>query len=444
VDNRLAYIDQASFIGLRALARRPLVQCTWIYERAADIDRLYRFHGNLEYGLLGRRIERSPLPFARHRWVASGGPQDIDIAGTPRPRSGVSAWADERACLPIDPELGPSWHLGVLPLEDNGTAVTLVVSHIVADGLGTCLAIADAVGGTHRDFGYPPPGSRTHGRALLQDSWQTARAVPEMARALIGAVRVARRNRQHLASSIASVPRSPLAAGGEAAGLVPALTAYIDLSEWDARVKSLDGTSNSLFAGFASRLGARMGRTCAEGMVTLSIPVSDRTENDSRGNALTSAVVTVDPTHVTSSLSDIRAKIKQTLVGLAEKPNELLTPLPLTPMMPKRLVRRVEGVALGTNDLPIGCSNLGEVDPAVNRPDGTDADYFSVRLIDPSIKQSSLERVGGRLFVGSGRVHGKVFITVLGYRVGGENSKNVLHELVSRTLDDFTLSAVID
>jgi hypothetical protein len=117
---------------------------------------------------------------------------------------------------------------------------------------------------------------------------------------------------------------TPLAVGGETAAVVPALTAYIDLSEWDARAKSPGGTSNSLFAGFASRLGVRAGRIRDDGAVTLSFPVSERTENDSRGNALTSAVVTVDSTHVMSYLSGIRIKIKQALVGLAEKPNELL------------------------------------------------------------------------------------------------------------------------
>src|SRR6202012_3576914 len=119
------------------------------------------------------------------------------IAETPRRRAGVTAWVDERASVPIDPELGPSfdpelgpsWHLGVLPIEENGTAVSLVVSHSAADSLGICLAIADAVEGRTPDLGYPPPGSRPRGRALLQDSRETAGAVPEMARALIGAVR---------------------------------------------------------------------------------------------------------------------------------------------------------------------------------------------------------------------------------------------------------------
>lgn len=445
VDNRLAYIDQASFLGLRALGQGPLVQITWIYERAIDIDGLRRFQHNLRYGLLGRRIERSPLAFARHRWVLWRGPEEIDIAEAPRPRAGVSAWADERAHLPTDPEFGPSWHLGVLPLEGNGTALSLVVSHSVADGLGVCFAVADAVEGRTRDWGYPPPGSRSRWQALLQDAQQTARAVPEMASALIGAVWVARRNRQDFASSIASAPRSPRAADGDAVTVSPAaLTAYIDASEWDAHAKSLGGTSNSLFAGYASRLGARVGRVRDDGAITLSFPVSERVEGDSRANALTSTAVTIDPTHAASDLSDIRVRVKQALAGLQEKPNEMLTPLPLTPLVPKRLARRLAGMALRTADLPIGCSNLGELDPAVNRPDGTDADYFSLRLVVPGIERSSLERMGGELFLASGRVHGRVFITVGAYRLGAGNSKDELRDLALRTFAEFDLRALID
>ncbi len=356
----------------------------------------------------------------------------------------MSTWAYERAQLPVDPELGPSWHLGVLPLENNGTAVSLVVSHTVADGLGICLAIADAAEGRTRNLGYPPPRWRTRRRALLQDAWQTAQAVPELARALIAAVRLARRNRQDFASSVASAPLSRLAAGDDEAVVVPALTAYIDMAEWDIRAKHLGGKSNSLFAGFASRLGVRVGRVRDDGAVTLSFPVSERTEDDSRANALTSAVVTVDPTHAASDLGNIRVKIKQALVELAEKPNEMFGPLPLISMMPKRVARRLAGIALSTVDLRIGCSNIGDMDPAVNRPDGTDADYASLRLIEPGIKKNMLERLGGRLFLLSGRIHGKVFITIVAYLVGWENSKSELREVTLRTLAEFDLTAVID
>src|ERR1700722_11426942 len=126
-------MDQASFLGLRALGYGAFSQFFWLYNRPVNIDGLRRFHRNLGYGLVGRRVECSPLPFARDRWVYSRGPEDVEIAQTPRPRSDLMAWTYELARRPIDPEYGPSWRLGALPLEDGGTAVSLVASHTVVD-----------------------------------------------------------------------------------------------------------------------------------------------------------------------------------------------------------------------------------------------------------------------------------------------------------------------
>src|SRR3569623_1696330 len=129
-------MDHASFLALRALGHGAHEQFNWIYNRPVNVDGLRRFHRALGHGLLGRRIERSPLPFARDRWVAWPGPDDIEIATTPRPRADLNAWLRERASLPLDPEYGPCWHIGVLPFEDGGTAVCLTATHIIADGLG--------------------------------------------------------------------------------------------------------------------------------------------------------------------------------------------------------------------------------------------------------------------------------------------------------------------
>ncbi len=98
MDNRLAFFDQATFLSLRATGRAQLTQIGWVYEHPLDFDALRRFHRNLGYRLAGRRIERSPLPFGRHRWVAVMGPQsDLDIAERARPRAELADWADERA-----------------------------------------------------------------------------------------------------------------------------------------------------------------------------------------------------------------------------------------------------------------------------------------------------------------------------------------------------------
>jgi hypothetical protein len=436
-------MDQVSFLGLRALGYGALVQFNWIYNRPVNVEGLRRFHRNLGYGLLGRRVERSPLPFARDRWVVSRGPEDLDIAEAPRPRAEVSAWLLERACLPLDPEYGPSWHLGALPLEDGGTAISLVTSHTVVDGLGILQAITDAASGRTRNLGYPYPRSRTRARAVLEDARQTIASTPELARAVRATARVARKQRKEAAASITSAPPSARVAGGDEPAMVPTLTVYVDEAEWDACAKSAGGNTFTLFAGFAGRLGVRMGRVCADGTVTLSFPISERTADDTRGNALVFPTVSVDPMNLSSNLEEVRLKFKQTFADLAEVTEELLAPLPLTSFTPKWVARRAAGMGLGSAAFPIGCSNVGVLDPAVNRPDGSAADYASGRLIEPGISKRTLERIGGQLFLVSGRGHGKLWICINAYLAGRTNSLDALRGDTERTLAEFGLTAEI-
>jgi hypothetical protein len=85
----------------------------------------------------------------------------------------------------------------------------------------------------------------------------------------------------------------------------------------------------------------------------------------------------------------------------------------------------------------------GRASPAANRPDGTDADYTYGRLIEPHIHKGALERIGGQLFVASGRAPRRFLVAVVAYRAGGENSQEELPEMVSRTFDEFDLTAEI-
>ena len=442
VDNTLEFIDQASFLGLRALGRGPLAQYIWIYEHPVDIDGLRRFHRNLGHGLLGRRIERSVLPFGRHHWVACTGPADIEIAVDERPRSEATDWVDEQLRRPIDPEWGPPWRLVMQPLSGGGAAVTLIASHTICDGLAFSMAVADAAQGITRDLGYPPPNSRTRRRALRDDGRGFLRAIPDMGRAVVAAVRLATTNKDDLSSSAARAAPPKTLRGSEPV-TVPALAVFIDDAQWDARAEALGGTSNSLFAGIAARIGQLMGRVDDRGLVKLAFPVSERTEGDTRANALTGMMLTVDPTGVSESLAGVRAEIKRNLAALAETRNELLAPLPLTPLIPKRLARSLEGLALGSGS-PVGCSNLGTLDPAANRPDGTDAEYVWVRQIESRVTPDILDRLGGSLFLASGRVHGKVFLAVSGWQVGQGNSKGWLAALIRPALEDFGLTGTIE
>jgi hypothetical protein len=443
-DNRLAFKDQVLFAAQRVHDQEQVIQCVWVYQHAFDLDALRRFHHNLGYGLLGRRIERSPLPFARHRWVLDRGPLDIDIAECARPRAELSDWADERSQLPVDPEWGPGWHLGVLPLTDGSTAVSLVVSHYLVDGLGLGVALADALMGNTRDLGYPPPRSRTRLRAVLEDAGQTARDAPEVARALVVSAKLARRRRHDNARSPASRPVAIRADDGDEPVVMPAITIHIDFDDWDARAKALGATSNTLVAGFAVKLGERMGRRrAADGAVTLQLPLSDRTEGDTRAMAMSLAPVSVDPSRVTTDLRDLRATIKQALRTLRETPDDSLQALWLIQFMPKRVLKRMADAMVPDPNPPVFCSYLGDV-AVLNRLDGTDAEYSTAGMTWQRITRQWLERIGGHMILQALRLTDSIVINVVAYQPGAKNTKPALRELAADTLAEFDLTGEID
>jgi len=454
-DNRLALVDHALFAQHRAIGRNVVIQVVWIYEHAIDFDGVRRFNRNLGEGFVGRRIERSSLPFARHRWVADRGPSDIEIAECARPRAELGDWADKRAQLPTDPELGPGWHIGVLPLTDGSTAVSLVISHYLIDGFGLALTIADAVLSNRRDLGYPQLGSRSRPRGVVRDARQTAQDLPEVGRALLAAARLARRRRHDSAQSPASRPVALPEGDYDDVVAVPLITVHIDLDDWDARAKALGGTTDTLIAGLAAKFGEHMGRRRAgDGAVTLQLPVSERTMGDTRAIAVSYARLSVDPTRVTADLRDLRGAIKQALTTLRETPDESLQLLPLAPFAPKRALKRMADATVADPDLPVFCSNLGDLGLVVYALAHNDAESATIsahlyplhliRVIGQDITRGWLERAGGQLTLQSWRIGGKIAITVEAYQPGAENTKAALRELTARTLAEFDLAGEVD
>jgi len=447
LDARLALGDQAVYAQHHAIGRNLVIQCVWLYDHAVDFDGLRRFHHNLGYGLLGRRIERSPLPFARHHWVVDRGPSDIDIAARARPRAELSDWADERSQLPIDPERGPGWHLGVLPLTDGSTAVTLVLSHYLVDGLGLAVTVADAVLGTARDFGYPPPHSRPRLRAAVHDARQTAGDAPQVAQALLAAAKQIRGRRTAINQS---PPSRPVALGGgnahDVVVVVPTVTMRIPVGEWDACAKALGGNGNTLVAGLAAKLGQRIGRIRAsDGAVTLQLPISERAEGDTRANAMSITRVSVDPAQVTTDLRDVRAAIKRTLATERHAPDEWSQLVWLTPFVPQRSWKLLSGAMMVPDpDCPVFCSNLGEFPPVVCCLDGTDSELVMTRVTAQQERRTWLEQTGGQMILQSWRIRDTIRISVNAYQPGTENTRAALRELAAHTLGEFGLAGEIE
>ncbi|MGV1088677.1 MAG: hypothetical protein ACOYBX_11900 [Mycobacterium sp.] len=436
----------------KALGHGAMIQFTWIYEHDVDLVTLRRFHHGLGKGLLGRSIERSPLPFGRSRWVAWSPPAGFDVAEIARPRSELTAWADEQAALPISPEGGPPWRMAVQPLVEGGAAVTLVVAHVVADGVGLNNAVADAVNGTGSRLEYPAPHSRTKIQALYQDARQSLRDLPRTARALmvapLAAKEVPLRLRPAAGTSLVrrdqSQPPALRVTDLTLAARLPSLTVLVDTQHWDERAESLGGTSNSLLIGFTARLCGLLGWVDSDGLADLMIPVNEREPGDTRGNALTSAALMIDPVKATD-LRMIRAAVKASLTRLSAVRDRILAPLALTPFVPNFVANRLQTVL--QRSASITCSHFGNLDPAVNRPDGTEADWFFARhartpdMADPAL----LRRVGGIFFpIASGRLGGRIYVSVCYSNAEGSTTTDQLSGVVQTALDDFGITAHIE
>ncbi|MHA3022100.1 wax ester/triacylglycerol synthase domain-containing protein [Mycobacterium sp. BMJ-28] len=443
-DDVLTFTDQVMFLALRATGAEAVAQANWIYEHPVDYDGLRKFFDEVGYGLMGRRIEPSPLPFGRHRWVTVHGPQrELDIA-EPRPRAELGDWIDERTSMPLDPEHGPSWHMGVLPMTDGSTAVSLTASHCIGDGSAGVLALLEGVHKARLDHGWGPPGARTRRQAIVEDLRVTARGLPELGRTLVAAAKLARAHRHEISRSGASRVAKPT--GPDHPVQVPTLHAFIPTDEWDARAKELGGNSYSLVAGFAAKLSERLGRHRAEdGLVTLNVPQADRQWGDTRANAVILSDVVVDPTKVTADLGPARSALKEGITKAREVPDEMLALLPLVPWVPKRAVHAVADALFGFSaDMPVSCSNMGDLPSDVALADGTAAEYMFFRGVDRTITRHSLEKRGGLLTVVALRVNGKLSLGVVAYQPGAGNTKAWLRELITGTLADFGLTGHIE
>jgi hypothetical protein len=422
-----------------------VTQIVWVYTHEISMAGVERFHQDMGYGMAGRLIEPSILPFGRHRWVTSTGPAaPLRVASEPRPRAELSDWIDECAQQPIDPEFGPSWHMGVLPMTDGSSAVSLVGSHCVADGGGALLTVYEAVLGQRRELGYPPPRSRTTRQALAADVRQSLHDVPELGRTAVAAARFLRNRRKASKGAAPTAPKPVVDASADVAVVAPAAAVIIPIEQWDERAASLGGNSYSLLAALCARLAVHQGRELADdGTVGLIVPINDRTLEDTRANAVNLAYLRVDPTNVTTDLTDTRTAIRESLKTMKETPDEALGLLPLTPFIPKVAVRGAADLAFGFTAQPVSCSNVGDLPVDVARLDGTAAEMVIMRGVDQHVTRRVLEERHGLLTVVCGRLDGKVSMTVVGYQPGTKNTKECLRERIAACLGELGLPGVI-
>ncbi|HEU4360404.1 MAG TPA: hypothetical protein VFR27_02710, partial [Mycobacterium sp.] len=230
--------------------------------------------------------------------------------------------------------------------------------------------------------------------------------------------------------------------------IVPMISLEVDRDVWDARAKALGGMSHHLVVAFAAKIGQRLGRQRpGNGLVNVQLPISDRTEDVTRAIALSFVSIDVDPEPVTTDLVGIRvanARAFKIQRQTPEESSQVGDLAPLAAFMPRRALKRVVDAAFEYDALPVGCSNGGDVDAAIGRPDGTAACYAAIRGGEQQVTRGYLEGTRGQLTVWTARLGDNVCITVAGYQPGRKNSKPELRELAAQTLAEFELTGAID
>lgn len=364
----LAFVDQGAAAGTRATGRNSLIQIVWVYDHGVNLEGLEEFRRSLTRGLLGRRVTASPLPFGRDRWVASTAAAQISVAAQPRPREEIDAWVDRRAAVPIDPWSGPGWHLGVLPLTDGGSAVTLVVSHVLADGVGAATAAAEAALGASRELPYPREAPPLW-RSIPRDAALTARQIPAAIRAAAAASRLAK---GRLAPTGTAKPHP--------VGPDRWTVAHLDRALLAERAEALGGTETTLLFGVTAAIASTLGWVQpADGAAVLGLSVNRRTDGDLRGNAIVDAELTVDPAAGPEGIAALRGTVKRLLAGLGDG-GRFDVFGPLITLLPRRTLAALIDAPPDPARPVTTCAGVGALPAPVRSPDGTPADRAWFRL----------------------------------------------------------------
>jgi len=181
-------------------------------------------------------------------------------------------------------------------------------------------------------------------------------------------------------------------------------------------------------------------------MVTLLIPISERESlDDDRANAVSMANAKIDPTGVATDLSAARTAMRNSVQKARDEPDQLAGIMALIPWVPKRAMRGIADTAFGFSaDIPVFCSNVGDLPAEMLRADGTEAEYMFIRGIDRRVTREALEKRSGLLTVMAGRVGGRVLMSIVAYQPGWDNTRAALREVVVSALTDFGLNARIE
>lgn len=447
---RLAELDCAqarmqNSVGVSA------IQVVWLYDRPVNLSRLEAFHESLKRGRLGRVIAPAVIAPASDRWSGQAAFAPLEVRPAAIPRAELEEWIAEHDIADLAAYGGPAWRLAVTALDDGGSAVSLLVSHAIADARSLGQAIIDAVAGETLDVAYP---SDTYGKGRLLVA-EAAASLRQLGR--VAKLHLAQRSAAPPVAEPTGQPTEPklaepkLSTPDELGPLdadfrIPRVTALIPTTDWYAAADARGGTGTTLAVGVMADLAAALGRTTTDGIAHIAMPISTRTgDSDLRANAVRGIRLEVDTTTgLANDLASLRKKMKSQLQHAAatSDPNEVAIATNMT--IPRFWLARTVWRSVAPDHTTTGCSVVGKLDDQVVRIDGANAVSMSMGFISRGIEDPArLAKYGGGLWLLMVETAGSVALRISGFHPATPLTRVELKAEIGGVLDGYGLTATL-
>lgn len=355
--------DDDLFVRMDVILGLPVVnQTLWRFPGTVDVDHFAALAEKLRRGRLSRLVAKHRGPGRAH-WRYTPDAGHFAVQAEPVPVGAEEQWGRAQADADLDIENGPAWRLVVARTADDASVlVSLVISHVIADGGTGAVAVLEAV----HDLDYTPgtaPGLVSNAVDAADLLWTAGKT----------AIRMARAGRSGPPASPARVTGRPAPDTDVAAAeIAPNVTVLIPAADFRSAAESRGGTDNSLFAALMVGVLERCGRVSPGDVVPVSLPVSSRTPDDRRANATSGATafVEVAPDRY-EDLSAVRAACKDAYNRLAANSGKVAQRAVVLQALSASLTRRLAAnvttplcLASNVGPVPDEFATLGTGEPA--------------------------------------------------------------------------------
>ncbi|MGW4844445.1 hypothetical protein [Nocardia brasiliensis] len=441
VPHRMADLDCAS---ARTQVRSDTVSihAIWLFDTELSDATLDRFHRLLQRGVLGRVAATPFIGTAGDRWVRAHAFAPVQRYAGALPREHVTDWIAERARGELDTYGGPAWRLSVTTLDDGGSAVSLLVSHTLTDGLALIRALEEAAASSPRAWSFEADRVGRF-RLFVSDLFAAVRRLAALAPAVPTVARFIREARQQPHHGSVPPPPAPLTATPHTDFTLPFVLAVVPAEQWRKQAEARGGNDASLAVAVMAELATRVGRTDEQGRARIAMPVSIRQpQHDTRGNALGAIDLVVDRTGANDDLTEIRAEVKRKLQRRESDGRAYDALLKLALVLPPSVFRKLAR-DLTKDQVTTGCSYVTCPDPLVRTVAGVPASVFSLGLITQRLEAlDEVYRCGGYLFGGFVASNDAICLRIQGLHPPHPLDRQQLSAAVGSVLDGYGLAPV--